>query len=91
MAVLTQPHVAEKTLSAIEEVRARGAEVLVLRDERIPIGREVGTVFTFSSPSPDTSPLVAAVVMQMLAYFSCRAKGLDPDQPRNLAKSVTVE
>ena len=91
VAVLTQPHVAEKTMSAMEEVRARGAQVLVIQDKRIPFDKRLGNVFTFSSPSPDTAPLVAAVAMQMLAYMTCREMGLDPDQPRNLAKSVTVE
>jgi glucosamine--fructose-6-phosphate aminotransferase (isomerizing) len=91
VAVLTQPHVAEKTMSAMEEVRARGAQVLVIQDKRIPFDKRLGDVFTFSSPSPDTAPLVAAVAMQMLAYMTCREMGLDPDQPRNLAKSVTVE
>ncbi len=91
VAVVTQPHVAEKTMSAIEEVKARGGVVLLIAHENIPQHKGVGDVFTFTSPSYDTAPLVAAVVMQELAYLTCKEMGLDPDQPRNLAKSVTVE
>ena len=91
VAVLTQPHVADKTLSAVEEVRARGGEVILFADSNIPLPKDTPYVVRFSAPNSDTAPLVAAVAMQYLAYLTCREKGLDPDQPRNLAKSVTVE
>jgi len=83
----------EKTLSNMQEVAARGAEVILITDAR---GAEVaGDVAAHQVVMPETPelirPIVAAVPIQLLAYYTAALKGTDVDQPRNLAKSVTVE
>ncbi len=83
----------EKTLSNVEEVRARGARVILISDDaglRIAGNRADDTI---RMPDCDalTAPILAAVPLQLLAYHVAVAKGTDVDQPRNLAKSVTVE
>lgn len=81
----------DKTVANIEECRARGSEVLAVVTEGG--GPPVHTNWTI--PIPRTSPLLApipsAVVLQLLAYHIARLRGCEIDQPRNLAKSVTVE
>lgn len=83
----------DKTLSNVEEVIARGAEVILITDEA---GAEVaGDLAAVTLVLPTThaliQPIVAAVPIQQLAYHTAALKGTDVDQPRNLAKSVTVE
>jgi glucosamine--fructose-6-phosphate aminotransferase (isomerizing) len=83
----------EKTASNIAEVVARGGEVILLSDRR---GIEkVGGNAAFSVELPEVAPIVApilyAIPVQLLAYHTAVVKGTDVDQPRNLAKSVTVE
>jgi len=83
----------EKTLSNMQEVAARGAEVILITDAR---GAEAaGDVAAHQVVMPETPelirPIVAAVPIQLLAYYTAALKGTDVDQPRNLAKSVTVE
>ncbi len=83
----------EKTLSNIEEVRARGARVILISDEaglKIAGNRADDTI---RIPEGDalTSPILCAIPLQLLAYHVATLKGTDVDQPRNLAKSVTVE
>ncbi len=86
-------HLFDKTVSSIQQVMARGGRVIVLSDkegiERIGPGVEA------SIPLPIVDPIVApilyAIPIQLLAYHTAVTKGTDVDQPRNLAKSVTVE
>ena len=83
----------EKTVSNMEEVRARGGKVVLISDaEGIEQAGE-GCMATIEMPKvhPLIAPLVYAVPVQLLAYHVAVAKGTDVDQPRNLAKSVTVE
>ena len=83
----------EKTVSNMQEVRARGGKVVLISDaEGIKEAGE-GCLATIEMPSvhPLIAPLVYAVPVQLLAYHVACAKGTDVDQPRNLAKSVTVE
>ena len=81
-----------KVVSNIQEIRARGARTLVIAEDGdeavLPYADEV-----FSVPQTPTllAPLVAVVPLQIFACELATAKGLDVDQPRNLAKSVTVE
>lgn len=93
VAVLTQPHVLAKTLSGAEEVRARGARVIAIAGEGVALPENFAApdIIPVPVPDPDVSPALSAVAMQLLALGVCRARALDPDQPRNLAKSVTVE
>ena len=83
----------DKTVSNMQEVQARGGKVVLISDdEGIALAGE-GCMATIEMPEvhPLIAPLVYAVPVQLLAYHVAVAKGTDVDQPRNLAKSVTVE
>jgi glutamine---fructose-6-phosphate transaminase (isomerizing) len=92
VAVATDSPVVEKILSNMEEVRARGAEVIALATEGSE-GIAEAADQTLFVPRTDwiLQPIVAIVPLQLLAYYIAREKGLNVDQPRNLAKTVTVE
>jgi glucosamine--fructose-6-phosphate aminotransferase (isomerizing) len=83
----------EKTVSNMQEVMARGGLVYLLSDAEglHEHGSEATATITMPSVDPFITPLVTAVPVQLLAYHVALAKGTDVDQPRNLAKSVTVE
>ncbi|TRW18169.1 glutamine--fructose-6-phosphate transaminase (isomerizing) [Glacieibacterium frigidum] len=83
----------DKTVSNMQEARARGARVILISDAAGIAEAGEGTVATIEMPSvhPLIAPLVYAVPIQLLAYHVAVLKGTDVDQPRNLAKSVTVE
>jgi glucosamine--fructose-6-phosphate aminotransferase (isomerizing) len=92
VAVATDSPVVEKILSNMEEVRARGADVIAVATEG---SSEIGEAADQTLFVPRTEwilqPIVAIVPLQLLAYHIAREKGLNVDQPRNLAKTVTVE
>ncbi|WP_309662224.1 glutamine--fructose-6-phosphate transaminase (isomerizing) [Sphingomonas sp.] len=83
----------EKTVSNMQEVRARGGQIVLISDARGIAAAGEGTIATIEMPEvhPLIAPLVYAVPVQLLAYHVAVLKGTDVDQPRNLAKSVTVE
>ncbi|WP_031554591.1 glutamine--fructose-6-phosphate transaminase (isomerizing) [Parvularcula oceani] len=85
----------EKTISNMQEVMARGGRCCLISTKAGLAAAERGGELWAKVPVPDTegllSPLVYAVPVQLLAYHAAVAKGTDVDQPRNLAKSVTVE
>ena len=83
----------EKTVSNMQEVRARGGKVVLISDKQGIEEAGEGCLATIEMPKvhPLIAPLVYAVPVQLLAYHVAVAKGTDVDQPRNLAKSVTVE
>jgi glucosamine--fructose-6-phosphate aminotransferase (isomerizing) len=83
----------EKTVSNMQEVRARGGKVVLISDAEGLAEAGEGCIATIEMPKvhPLIAPLVYAVPVQLLAYHVAVAKGTDVDQPRNLAKSVTVE
>jgi len=83
----------EKTVSNMQEVRARGGKIILISDARGLADAGEGCMATIEMPEvhPLIAPLVYAVPVQLLAYHVAVAKGTDVDQPRNLAKSVTVE
>ena len=83
----------EKTVSNMHEVRARGGKVVLISDAEGLAEAGEGCLATIEMPKvhPLIAPLVYAVPVQLLAYHVACAKGTDVDQPRNLAKSVTVE
>ena len=83
----------EKTVSNMEEVRARGGQVVLISDADGLEQAGEGCLATIEMPKvhPLIAPLVYAVPVQLLAYHVACVKGTDVDQPRNLAKSVTVE
>ncbi|MDG1418878.1 MAG: SIS domain-containing protein, partial [Maricaulis sp.] len=82
-----------KTRSSILEVRARGARVIAITDEAgaRELADEASAIVTLPDAKGLAAPIVAAVAVQLLAYHVAMHKGTDVDQPRNLAKSVTVE
>ncbi|HEY9118945.1 MAG TPA: SIS domain-containing protein, partial [Marinobacter sp.] len=82
----------EKLKSNLEEVRARGGELFVFADRAADVKAQDGIhVMSLPSVHPITSPIVYTVPLQLLSYHVAVLKGTDVDQPRNLAKSVTVE
>ncbi len=83
----------EKTVSNMEEVRARGGKIVLISDAEGLAEAGAGCMATIEMPQvhPLIAPLVYAVPVQLLAYHTACVKGTDVDQPRNLAKSVTVE
>nr|WP_137676171.1 glutamine--fructose-6-phosphate transaminase (isomerizing) [Parerythrobacter lutipelagi] len=83
----------EKTVSNMQEVNARGGKIVLISDEEGLAEAGEGCMATIQMPRvhPLIAPLVYAVPVQLLAYHVACAKGTDVDQPRNLAKSVTVE
>ena len=92
-ALITQSNLADKTLSNVREVRARGAQTLIictdsLRDKATP---EADEIWTIPDCSDMLTPLLAIIPLQLLAYYMAVSRGCDVDKPRNLAKSVTVE
>ena len=92
VAVLTQEELFEKTLSNIKEVKARGAKVIAIALEgNEAFTKEVDDVIFIPRASWMVAPLLAAVPAQLFAYYVAYCLGTDIDQPRNLAKSVTVE
>jgi glucosamine--fructose-6-phosphate aminotransferase (isomerizing) len=82
----------EKLKSNLEEVRARGGELFVFADQKANVRPEESIhVMQLPSVHPITAPIVYTVPLQLLSYHVAVLKGTDVDQPRNLAKSVTVE
>jgi glucosamine--fructose-6-phosphate aminotransferase (isomerizing) len=82
----------EKTISNLKEVDARGGKVIVLTDDA-KTAREIAAhrVLTLPKASHYLTPIVMTIPLQLLAYYIAVHRGTDVDQPRNLAKSVTVE
>ena len=83
----------EKTVSNMQEVLARGGKVIMLGSEDGIAKAGEGCMATIKLPvlDPFITPILYALPLQLLAYYAAVAKGTDVDQPRNLAKSVTVE
>jgi len=90
--VLTQRAVYDKTISAVQEVKARGGDVIaVAYDTDTEIAKFADIVLRIPENDDLLAPVNAAVPLQLLAYHVAKLRGLEIDQPRNLAKSVTVE
>ncbi len=82
----------EKVVSNMEEVRARGGQIISISDcGSSDLRRASDTVFSVPTISDDLMPVITSVPLQLLSYHIAVFKGTDVDQPRNLAKSVTVE
>jgi glucosamine--fructose-6-phosphate aminotransferase (isomerizing) len=90
--VATDSPVLEKVVSNIEEVRARGARVIAIASEgNEEIARHAADVIEVPQTHWMLAPALAVIPLQLLAYYIARERGLNVDQPRNLAKTVTVE
>jgi glutamine---fructose-6-phosphate transaminase (isomerizing) len=83
----------EKTVSNMQEVAARGGRIILIGDKRAAdeAGIDFESALVLPAMQPEFAPIVYAVPVQMLAYHTAVFMGKDVDQPRNLAKSVTVE
>ena len=81
----------EKVLSNLQEVRARGGELFLFSDKKVRIALDRYQNLTLDDICPGTAPIVYTIPLQLLSYHVAVLKGTDVDQPRNLAKSVTVE
>jgi glucosamine--fructose-6-phosphate aminotransferase (isomerizing) len=90
--VATDSPILDKVVSNVQEVRARGAHVIAIASEgNIEIGEHAEEVIRIPAMDWMLQPLLAVVPLQVLAYKIARLRGLNVDQPRNLAKTVTVE
>ncbi len=93
VAVAPDDELLEKLKSNLQEVRARGGQLYVFADPRVQFGDRVG-IHTMRMPAliqDFQAPIIYTIPLQLLAYHVAVLKGTDVDQPRNLAKSVTVE
>ena len=92
IALATQEHLFEKTLSNVKEVTTRGAKVLgIAMEGHDYIEKIVDDVIYIPRVIPILAPVLAVVPLQLLSYYIAKGRGCDIDKPRNLAKAVTVE
>jgi len=93
--IVIAPHdrVFEKTVSNMQEVAARGGRIILVTDPKGAKEATIDSMVTLTLPdmAATVTPLVYAIPVQLIAYHTAAAIGTDVDQPRNLAKSVTVE
>ena len=90
--LLANDNLIEKVTSNLKEVSARGGKIILIADEKVASSIDFAThVITVPSASPILAPILFSIPVQILAYLTALDKGTDVDQPRNLAKSVTVE
>ncbi|HMB48464.1 MAG TPA: glutamine--fructose-6-phosphate transaminase (isomerizing) [Afifellaceae bacterium] len=93
--IVIAPHdeIFEKTVSNMQEVAARGGRIILITDNKGAQAASMADIRTLALPdmAPETAPLVYSIPVQLLAYHTAVFMGTDVDQPRNLAKSVTVE
>lgn len=88
--IITNPNLAPKTISNMQEVITRGAKTLIITNQKIDES-QFYKVITIPETSTYLSPILSIIPLQLLSYYISKEKGLDVDKPRNLAKSVTVE
>jgi glucosamine--fructose-6-phosphate aminotransferase (isomerizing) len=93
VALATQPALVDKMVNNIQQVRARGAEVIGVATvaTAAAVRPHVDTVLEIPPADPMLTPVLSVIPLQLFAYHVARLRGNDVDQPRNLAKSVTVE
>ena len=92
IALATQEDVFAKMISNIREVRSRGAKVIMIAGTGAQVDASLcDHLITLPPVNNEFAPFGAAIVLQYIAYYAATARGLNVDQPRNLAKSVTVE
>ena len=87
MGIITDSKTSEKTWSNLEEVKSRGAKIILVTNQSIVADKVINIPYV----NPILAPLLAVIPLQFIAYYIAKEKGLDVDKPRNLAKSVTVE
>ncbi len=92
IALATQEHVYPKMISNVREVRSRGAMVILITNAGVQVDASLCDHHIMLPKMPeDYTPFGSAIILQYIAYYAAVTRGLNVDQPRNLAKSVTVE
>jgi len=92
VAIATESSVRDKMLSNMQEVKARGGIVIAVSHEQDADVTKLADYFLSVPPVYEAlAPIITIIPLQLLAYFIAVLRGCDVDQPRNLAKSVTVE
>jgi glutamine---fructose-6-phosphate transaminase (isomerizing) len=92
VAILTGPGSYDKMLANVQEVRARGADTILLAPKGDERARDLANeLFELPVTKPLLTPILDTIPLQLFSYYVAKEKGLSPDKPRNLAKSVTVE
>ncbi|HEU0153639.1 MAG TPA: glutamine--fructose-6-phosphate transaminase (isomerizing) [Arenimonas sp.] len=91
IAVAPNDRLIDKLKSNLEEVRARGGQLYAFVDETVAHGLDAAHVVILPAAGEIAAPVVSTLPLQLLSYYVALLKGTDVDQPRNLAKSVTVE
>lgn len=92
VALATQKNVFAKMISNVREVKARGAKVILITNGNLSVDDSICDYhITLPEVEDALTPFTVAIMLQMFAYYTALHRGLDIDQPRNLAKSVTVE
>ena len=92
VAVMTGSRLYDKMLANVEEVRARGADTILVAPQGDERARSLANeLLEVPRTKPLLTPVLDTVPLQLLAYYIAKERGLSPDKPRNLAKSVTVE
>jgi glucosamine--fructose-6-phosphate aminotransferase (isomerizing) len=91
VAIATQTALFDKIISNIKEISSRGGASLVISWEENPFGPVADEIFTIPKTIDSLSPLLSIIPAQLFAYYCSIQRGNNPDKPRNLAKSVTVE
>jgi glucosamine--fructose-6-phosphate aminotransferase (isomerizing) len=91
IAVAPNDHLVDKLMSNMEEVRARGGELYLFVDAGVKVQADLGHLLVLPECGEIAAPVVSTIPMQLLSYHVAVERGTDVDQPRNLAKSVTVE
>jgi len=87
--LITDEHLAAKSISNVQEVISRGAKTVIITNQEL--NKSFDYVIKIPEINKYLSPILSVIPLQLLAYYIAKEKGLDVDKPRNLAKSVTVE
>ena len=90
ISIITDPNLASKTISNIQEVITRGAKTLIVTNQELN-NSSFNEIIHIPDVHPMLAPIISIIPLQLLSYYISKFKGLDVDKPRNLAKSVTVE
>ena len=91
IAIAPNDHLVDKLMSNMEEVRARGGELYLFVDAGVKVHADLGHLLVMPECGEIAAPIVSTIPLQLLSYHVAVERGTDVDQPRNLAKSVTVE
>ena len=92
IALIGKDHHSVKTISNLREALARGAKIIIFADEGVENDMSFAhKVIRLPFLNSFISPIISSIPIQLLAYYTAVSKGTDVDQPKNLAKSVTVE